>query len=432
MIGSFPIGSVPVGSNQLQGIQFEILGVAESTATGLSSGFNVKPVLDLATAEAQGEFSKFLSKLGLTPATATTSSIDVITKTILKPVFAHAIASGESLDNLQIRVKIGRADADADSLLLIPKSSFEIGQAGADSQANNMNIGLGAMRANADAIGKLFNLKLGIDKANATAQAIDGIPKSLPILDVAELTADSNILSQKIFIGTSTADSEATGIGLGMGVSTLTGEAQSQAGDIHLLVKPLLDNAELTANSNVVVLKVSIDVGIANSTAEARGFGMGVSTLLANAQAEGVDIKLLIKTLLETAELTAQGTIPGLTIEIDDYNALASALDADVVYLVQDVPDIVVNRTSTQAVLKVLNQNENNIRIFRADDHRGLFSVIQSNWDDATDYTDSGLDETKNYKYVACFVVVGTKGGQEYIVTGQKSLPVYTIGNQLL
>lgn len=377
MIGSFPIGTVPVGSNQLAGFQLGTLEVANATATALSfntgiligqatanaSGFTASNSITLqigqssANAQALDTITKFLASLGQADASAEGLDISglkiglgtadntaqgkdgqflvfldlgqgganaeanlIIPKQISTMIFAHAIASGETLDNLQIRLKIGRAEADAVSLDIVPLSKLELGQA--FSTATGLDFaGVG----------------LGLIRVDTTAQGEDITPKTT----------------------------------LSLGVS----EAEIQALDFVTLTKPLLDNAE------------------------------------AIAQALGVTEQDLI-----------------LTIE----DATANALDGNLTYLVDGVPEIVVTRSATQAVLKVLNKNQNNLRIFRADDHRGAFSVIQSNWDDDTDYTDTGLDQTKNYKYVAAFVVVGTRGGEEFIVTGQRSLPVYTIGNQLL
>lgn len=316
MIGSFPIGTVPIGSNQLAGIEVVSLGVADATSAGLLLNIGIQ--IGQGSATAQGLTASEYISLQLGQAQVDTSVFDVIPKTTLDLVFAHAIASGESLGNLQIRLKIGRADSDAQALNVDSKHILSLGQALAESQGLNFS-GLG----------------LGLFPADS----------------VAEMQRP------------------------GLGIPLLTKDISAQALPVISVMKP--------------------ELGQASATINALSFNP-------------------------------------ITIELFDGDMVASALDGDITYLIREVPEIVVDRTSTQAVLKVLNQNQNNLRIFRADDHRGQFSVIQSNWNDATDYTDSGLDASKNYKYVAAFVVVGNKGGAEFIVTGQRCLPVYTIGNQIL
>lgn len=377
MIGSFPIGVVSIGSNYQPGPKVESLGIADATAEGLLLGLLTNPTLGVSSASAtglnvvtlskpalvsalgeanansvllsisqllesaggtatalsiggqkigllvadntaKGEDAQFLVYLDLGKGTGTAEAKPVIPKQLSTMIFAHAIASGELIENLQIRMKIGRAESDAIGLDAVPLSKLQLSQAFAESTGINFSgIGLGLFRVDLNTASTITGLGISLDDVNATAQALGITP----------------------------------------------------------LAKPILDNAE------------------------------------AIAQALGVTEQDLI-----------------LTIE----DATAQALNGDITYIVGEVPEIVVTRTSTQAILKVLNQNQNNLRIFRSDDHRGNFSVLESNWDDSTDYTDTGLDETKNYKYVASFVVVGEKGGVEYIVTGQKCLPVYTIGNQLL
>jgi len=140
----------------------------------------------------------------------------------------------------------------------------------------------------------------------------------------------------------------------------------------------------------------------------------------------------LSKLSLGTAEAIANGISTDIVIETTEAAAIASALDGDVNPLVKDVPDIIVTRSAdlTQAVLKVLNDDIGNVNIYRADDHRALFSKVDTN--QTSPYTDTGLDPAKNFKYKATFVVLATKGGQAVEVEGGKSEPRYTIGNNKL
>lgn len=313
MIGSFPIGTVPVGSNQLAGFQIGVLGIADSSADGLL---------------------------------------------------------------MNMRLGIGQASAQSDGLLAIPKTLLELGI------------------------------------SDSTAESINVIPKTLSDLILANLTADAN--------------------GLGMALSLGQGSATAQGligiPKVYLQVGQALSTAQGIDFKGLGIGLLRVDLN-----AQPERPGLGIPLVIKDSTAQALDLVGLMKPELgqATATIDANSFNP-VYIELFDGDMVATALDASASYLITEIPEIVVTRTSTQAVLKVLNKNQNNLRIFRADDHRGAFSVVQSNWDDATDYTDSGLDETKNYKYVACFVVVGTRGGVEYIVTGQRCLPVYTIGNQLL
>lgn len=438
MIGSFPIGVVSIGSNYQPGPKVESLGIADATAEGLLLGLLTNPTLDVGSASAQGVDVISLSKpsFGLAGATATgistfirigtflekaealgsansisgltisltqidstaqslngqmlaklslgigsafISGISVIPKHIATMIFAHAIASGESLEDLQIRMKIGRADSSAEGLNIQLLSKLLLGIS--DSQINGLNA--------------------------TTKTILDSI--------IAESTANARTLD---------------GLNIGLNIGSATAQAEALVSNTKTYIdfgRALTDAQGL----NFGGLKIAL-LG-ADSISNAKTFGMGVPLITGGISASTLDIVTLIKPSLSIAEMEANAySFNPITIEILIGDMIAGANLADITYIVNDVPEIVVDRTSTQAVLKVLNQNQNNLRIFRADDHRALFSIIASNHDDSTDYIDSGLDETKNYKYVAAFVVVGEKNGQEYIVTGQRCLPVYTIGNQIL
>ena len=185
-----------------------------------------------------------------------------------------------------------------------------------------------------------------------------------------------------------------------------------------LSISQSLEAGQLQVSANDVITKSLLNLGFAELDANAN------------------DITTLTKLLTQVGELDVDAN--DMTQQIDVTMGRAelalSAVDfADIVYVVDDVPQIQVDRTSTQSVVKVTNPSDiKNVRIFRADDHRGTFSVLESNHDESTDYTDSGLDATKNYKYKCAFIIVGTKGGVEYIAVGERSAPVYTIGSNVL
>jgi len=182
-----------------------------------------------------------------------------------------------------------------------------------------------------------------------------------------------------------------------------------------LSISQSLEAGQLQVGANDVITKSLLKLGFAELDANAN------------------DIVTLTKLLTQVGELDVEAN--GMTQQIDVTMGRAElALSAvDFADIVDDVPQIQVDRTSTQSVVKVTNPSDiKNVRIFRADDHRGTFSQLVANHDESSDYSDTGLDATKNYKYKCAFIIVGTKGGVEYIAVGERSAPVYTIGNQVL
>lgn len=377
MISSFPIGSVPIGSNQLAGFEIVSLGVADATSAGL--------LLNIGIQMGQGS----------------------------------ATAQGLNASNY-ISLQLGQSGANAQALDAIGKFLAQLGQASGTAQAldvSGLKIGLG--QASGTAQGELGQFKVFLDlgQGGATAQGNVLIPKQIAGLIFAHAIASAEPLGNlQIRLKIGRADSEAVSLDLAPLTKLELGQAFSTATGLDFSGVGLgLFRVDTTAQGKDIVPKTNLSLGIIDATADALDFNSIIKPLLGSADA-----------IADALDITEQE----LPLVIGE--AIASALNGDITYLVDGVPEIVVTRSDTSATLKVLNQNQNNLRIFRADDHRGSFSVIASNHDDSTDYVDSGLDQTKNYKYVAAFVVVGTKGGSEFIVTGQRCLPVYTIGNQIL
>ena len=113
-------------------------------------------------------------------------------------------------------------------------------------------------------------------------------------------------------------------------------------------------------------------------------------------------------------------------------NAEASASNiADVTFSFDGFPRIVATRDSAGTTINVTaigSSAYSNFRVYRAGDHRSIFSVESNST--ALPYTDSGLDASLNYKYKATYVATGTKGGSPYVKESQSSRPVYTVGNK--
>ena len=237
-------------------------------------------------------------------------------------------------------------------------------------------------------------------------------------------------------------------------VSLEFAEATTNGNDIQPLVALGLGNAEGVASPQDIVLKQLTTLGFAEAIAEPLTFAQKVSPELgfataiasgqvpiplirfkigrASATVDALDLTPKVDLTLGTAEAIANGISTDIGIETTEAAAIASALDGDATFFIEDIPDIVVTRSAdlTQAVLKVLNDEVGNVNIYRADDHRALFSKVATN--QTSPYTDTGLDPAKNFKYKATFVILATKGGQSVEVEGGKSEPRYTIGNNKL
>jgi len=318
-----------------------------------------------------------------------------------------------------------------------PIGSFPYGSIVTETGLAILDIGTAEATADANNIQPLAILSLG--NASATASGIDIFIGQSLNLGTAEASVSANDLEQKILPS--------------LGFATAIASAQSPTPIIRFKI----GRADAGASALNIQPKVLLDVPTAEATAQALDFsGVGLGTLTASASIEAVDIlpkvlmalgvaeaqssavdgQTLIQLLTETAgaEASANAFTQSITQPLESAEAIAEALSlADIVYVVDDVPEIQVDRTSTQAVVKTTNPSDlYNVRIFRADDHRGTFSTLVSNHDESSDYTDSGLDASKNFKYKCAFIVVGTKGGVEYIVVGERSAPVYTIGTNVL
>lgn len=439
MIGVFPIGAVPVGSNQLAGLRIEELGQASASASTNSyqlflkllsqagsssaSGFDLStlttldaqlaelnaqalvvtgkllPILvnaqALASANSTSGISisvtplnissdaldgQTLAKIDLGIGSSTISALSVIPKQISTMIFAHAIASGDLLNNLQIRLKVGRAESNVSAI----------------------------------DIDSLARIPIGIPYAQF--DSLDVITKSILQSDAPSSTASS-------------LDLENISIYLNLGQALAGAESLASRTNIYMQVGQAICEA-----NGIDFSGLSIGMFKAEALSNARTFGMGIPLVTAGLSAASNDVTLLIKSdlLLASAQAQAYEFEPMLLNAIIG-DLIASANNADVTYIVTGVPDIIVTRSSdlTQNVLKVLNEDAGNVNIYRASDHRGLFELIAQN-QSPDEYLDSGIDEEFNYKYKAAFVITGTIGGQSVVVEGEKSLPIYTIGNKLL
>lgn len=379
MIGAYPIGTFPYGSIiQETGLAVVSLEVAEATV----SGNVIQPfiVLDLGNAEASAD------------------GIDATIRQFLDLGFAEATAQGLNFGQ-KVSPSLGFATAIASGQLPIPIIRFKIG------------------------------------RAEGTAQAVNLVPKTF--LDT--IVSDSEALAVDIITKTS--------------LSGAVAEAVAQSNDATTLAKLATLVAQAETDANDITLKVLPDLGVGEAIAQAidiAGVGLGLipATSVVNAQdivpktfldtetgevvADALFVIPLSKLALTPAEAIVNGIGTDIGIETTEAAAIATALDGDATFFISDIPDIVVTRSSdlTQAVLKVLNSELGNVNIYRADDHRALFSKIATN--QTSPYTDSGLDPALNYKYKATFVIIGTKGGQQVEVEGGKSDPRYTIGNNKL
>lgn len=438
MIGSFPIGVVSIGSNYQPGPLTEALGVAGATADALLLGLITNPTLGIASSSSSGtdivtlsrvqagssnassnaigvllNIGTFLERaeavasansisglsISLSPIDATASSlngqmlskinlgigsssisgISVIPKHIANMIFAHAIASGESIGNLQIRLKIGRVDSNVSGLDITTLSKLTMGIS--SSEINSLDAStrsfldtiIADSNANALDLDKLL-ISLESNSASATALSLNAATKIYTQIGQAICSA-AGVDFSGLRIGLFPAEALSNAKTLGMGIPLVTAGLSSQSLGSIPLVKP--------------------DLILASSAVQAYAF-------------EPMILNIIIGEMI------------------------ASAKDADITFLINGVPDIIATRSEdfTEVVLKVLNDTIGNVNIYRADDHRGLFELLAQN--QTSPYTDSGLDETLNYKYKAAFIITGTKGGETVVVEGEKSLPRYTIGNKTL
>jgi hypothetical protein len=276
---------------------------------------------------------------------------------------------------------------------------------------------------------------LGLGNAEGVASPQDIVLKQLTALGFAEAIAEPLTFAQKVSPE--------------LGFATAIASGQTPVPFIRFKI----GRASATVDALDLTPKVDLTLGNAQAAAEALdmgGVGLGIfpAESIANAQeivpktfldtetgqvtADTLLVVPLSKLSLGTAEAIANGISTDIGIETTEAAAIASALDGDATFFIEDIPDIVVTRSAdlTQAVLKVLNDEVGNVNIYRADDHRALFSKIATN--QTSPYTNTGLDPAKNFKYKATFVILGTKGGQSVEVEGGKSEPRYTIGNNKL
>jgi len=399
MIGSYPIGTFPYGRAESDaGVVLVVLGVSQATASANDVTLDVLFRLQADTAEAQAQAIGSNIGIGLGTADAEVSGLQAATKVLLD---------------------LGLAESEAQALDLLASSGVRTIPAQASAQAFDFAL----------------SITVGTEIAEALAQGQDLSPKTLLQLGLAQSEAEANDLITKTLLQTIFATAIASG--------------QTPVP----LIRFKIGRASATVDALDLTPKVDLTLGNAQAAAEALdmgGVGLGIfpAEAIANAQdivpksfldtqtgqvtADTLLIVPLSKLALTPAEAIVNGIGTDIGIGTTEAAAIASALDGDATFFIEDIPDIVVTRSAdlTQAVLKVLNDEVGNVNIYRADDHRALFSKIATN--QASPYTDTGLDPAKNFKYKATFVIVGTKGGQSVEVEGGKSEPRYTIGNNKL
>jgi hypothetical protein len=272
----------------------------------------------------------------------------------------------------------------------------------------------------------------------------------------AETFTTTNILRQgvSLFLERPNAFTDIFTFGQRQGANPLVPNMTADAIDAQFITFLDLGINDSVVDGKIMVPKYGLDLFTTNVDARAIDFsGIGLGTLVANVPAEAIAMNLGIglgrinaptdvldarwKVFLDLirkdvrASATLIELLIALKVGLADSDARALSL-ADIVYVVDDVPIISVDRIPTEATVIVENQNDLNVNIYRADDHRGKVALHEANHDDSTDYVDESLKSSLNYKYVVAFVSSGTKGGQPYIEVGERSLPVYTQGNKIL
>jgi hypothetical protein len=124
-------------------------------------------------------------------------------------------------------------------------------------------------------------------------------------------------------------------------------------------------------------------------------------------------------------------TLPRTRVEVSALAEASATGFSDVLYEFSGIPRIVATRNSTGTGITVSHIGtpaHPNFRLYRAGDHRSVFSVESNST--ALPYTDEGLDPSLNYKYKATFVSSGTKDGAPYVEESQSSRPAYTVGSK--
>lgn len=112
-------------------------------------------------------------------------------------------------------------------------------------------------------------------------------------------------------------------------------------------------------------------------------------------------------------------------IHLDYAKSRALAYDMFIQYFVEGVPQIIVNRNNTTALIQIINRDNNEIRIYRGDDYEAFFYQLIDIGDD--EYLDIDLDENKNYKYKASFIINGIINDEPVVGISQQSDVVHTI-----
>jgi hypothetical protein len=441
MIGAFAVGASAPGAGDSKIITRASFGIADSIsdANGFNVGVGLLPANAFASKEVEG-VPKRLTGLGVADAIAESLSFQSSIGSL--PQIAGTTATAFSA-NIGLGISPVNVNASAnDAQTGIPvRTNHMFGQYSFGSQAFGGASRIAIARAQLDkadtqtnAFG--FNIGLGLGRANSSTT--------------------TNVFRQgvSLFLGRANAFTESFGLGQRQGANTLVADTTADAIDAQFRTFLDLGIGDSIVDANIIVPKYLLDLLSTNVDARAIDFsGVGLGTLVAdvpadaigmnlgiglgrvNAPADGLDARWKVFLDLIPKDVRASATLIELLIALKvglaDSDARALSL-ADIVYVVDDVPIISVDRIPTEATVIVENQNDFNVNIYRADDHRGKVALHVADHDDAVDYIDESLESSVNYKYVVAFVSSGTKGGQPYIEVGERSLPVYTQGNKIL
>lgn len=440
MIGAFAIGSSVPGAGDAVIINKASFGIADSIVN--ANDANIGVGLSTADAIASSLLASrgISSQLGVADAIADSLNIQSSIGSLpeIAGVSATALSGNIGLGLSPLNINASANDAQTGKPIRtdhmfgqyafgsqafggasrIAKARVELAQAEAQTSAFGFNIGLGLGRAETFTATNVLRqgVSLFLGRPNAFTDIFTFGQKQGANPLIADITADAINAQFKTFLD------------LGIGDSIV---------DANVIVpKYLLDLLSTNVDARAIDFSgVGLGTLVADVPAEAIGLNLGIGLGRVNAPADALDARWKVFLDLIRKDVRASATLIELLIALKvglaDSDARALSL-ADIVYVVDDVPIISVDRIPTEATVIVENQNDLNVNIYRADDHRGKVSLLVADHDDSTDYVDESLESSVNYKYVVAFVSSGTKGGQPYIEIGERSLPVYTQGNKIL
>ena len=434
MIGSFPIGSVPYGSNEIaDSLAKQIVTTLLAQANGVAFDFNIGLVTTLA---AQADSVAFDLNIGVAtiPAIASGQAYSATSKLFVHMLLAQA--GTQAYDSTPLRSTISDlANASGQAYNATTKLSLSVDTLFA--------------QANTESYGAITSPVLG--SGLSSVEAYDFSPVTVYADDVVAVAQayDFNTVIG-ILAESASASAEAYDSGVLRTVTSDSANASAQAYRIDpvriyaddvvavavaydIIPKSYLQTLTASASAQAYGMELGLDADDVVATTQVYGFNLRLQSSTAISSSQAYDIIPKVTLSLEIAQASAQAySISQVDLETDEVVAVAQAYNITPRYTISDVPNIVVTRSSNlqSNEIKVLNSSIGNVNIYRASDHKGLFTKIAT--DQTSPYTDSGLDTSLNYKYRAVFVVNGNIGGSPVEQEGQKSQPRYTIGNRTL